>query len=198
MQPGNLGGGKCGGCKVLMYFQALGLCDDPFSLYEFFSDKQLLEATSHEHFFLSNLCKNPNSGCYQTYSRIVQEGYLTHLDRQDEIHVTYENGQYKADEGKHRICAMKRFGYNSAVPMVVHRIGGPICANTEDAPWLLQFKRYTPDIVEHVYQRYERLGISKTAVRELLKDPAATVLDYLSKSPYSYTELLDVVYDTYD
>ena len=48
-------------------------------------------------------------------------------------------------------------------------------------------------VLETCYDVYERLGISSDDVRDLLKNPEATILDYLKRSKYSYEEMLDQV-----
>lgn len=119
-QPGDLGGGRCGGCPVYSYFNYLGVlgkCD--INGYYFFRNEEAIGATRKEEFFLDK-CRH--SKCFQTYEKILKEGYSEGLEVRDQIYVSYQNGKYSAGEGKHRVCAMKRFGYSNIIPMSVTRV----------------------------------------------------------------------------
>lgn len=189
-QPENLGGGKCGGCKVYSYFSGIDLLGErDIDGYYFFSDKEVLEATKQEPFFLER-CKH--NGCFETYNRILEEGYSEKLEQRDQIKVTYKNARYSVGEGKHRVCTMKRFGYSQEIPMEVTRVEET--RETSDVSSLFH-KDYFSDIkhvLESCYNQYERIGIAADDVKRLLKDPHSNVLDYLKSSRYSsYQEIFD-------
>lgn len=119
-QPGNLGGGRCGGCPVYSYFNRLGVLGEyDINGYYFFRDEEAIEATRKEEFFLDK-CRY--STCFQTYEKILKEGYSEELEMRDQIKVQYQNGRYSAGEGKHRVCVMRRFGYSNIIPMRVTRV----------------------------------------------------------------------------
>lgn len=186
-QPERLGGGKCAGCPVYSYFNRLGLLEGyDMTGYYFFSEKEAIEATRKEEFFLK---KCQNSNCFDTYERILSEGYSEDLERRDQISVSYHNGKYSAGEGKHRVCAMRRFGYSNTIPMRVTRV-----SDSSGDPGSILDKQFFSDnkhVLETCYDVYERLGISSDDVRDLLKNPRATIIDYLKRSKYSYEEMLD-------
>lgn len=184
-QPGSLGGGECGGCPIRNYFNHLGLLDrHDINGYYFFSDEEVIEATQKEEFFLG-ICRHSN--CYKNYEKILNEGFAENLETRYQIKVSYDNGKYIAVEGKHRVCAMKRFGYTNPVPMRVTRNS----ASTGNVQLDIQHFSDNKQVLDSCYSTYERIGISPEAVRELLKNPHATALDYLNRSQYSYEEISD-------
>lgn len=189
VQPVNLGGGRCGGCSLHSYFSLIGLMDGSYDGYYFFEEREIYEATSKEPFFL-NCCMQ--SRCYETYKRIVDEGYSEDIDSSDQIMVTCEYGMYFADEGKHRICAMKRFGYVGNIPMRVTRMEEMEQDSNSNLLFETDYYADMKRIVESCYSRYEKLGISSESVKKLLNNPNATVLDYLKASKYSYGEIYKV------
>lgn len=186
-QPGNLGGGQCGGCPVYSYFNCLGILGEhDINGYYFFRDEEAIEATKKENYFIE-MCKN--STCFNTYKKILNEGYSQILEERYQIKVSYRNGKYYADEGKHRVCVMRRFGYTEEIPMLVTRISESWGESR------VLYKRAFSDnkyVVQSCYGTYERLGISSEDVRELLKNPDATIVDYLKRSKYSYEEMMSV------
>jgi hypothetical protein len=186
-QPGNLGGGGCGGCPVYNYFNCIGvLGEHDINGYYFFRDEEAIEATRKEEFFLDK-CRY--STCFQTYEKILKEGYSEELEIYDQIKVQYQNERYSAGEGKHRVCVMRRFGYSNEIPMRVTRVSG-----SSGDPGGIMDKQFFSDnkhVLESCYGVYERLGISSDDVRDLLKNPKATIVDYLKRSKYSYEEILD-------
>ena len=185
-QPGNLGSGKCEGCPVYSYFDRLSLLGEyGVDGYYFFWAEDAVEATRKEDFFLEKCRK---SSCFGTYEKILKEGYSKELEERDSIKIDYKNGKYIATEGKHRICAMRRFGYSQLIPMQVTRSSEGLGDKRGIDKQYYSNNKY---VLESCYGIYERLGISSDDVRELLKDPDATVLDYLDKSKYSYEELPD-------
>lgn len=188
-QPGNLGGGRCGGCPVYSYFNRLGVLGEyDINGYYFFRDEEAIEATRKEEFFLDK-CRYSN--CFRTYEKILKEGYSEELEMRDQIRVSYKNGKYSAGEGKHRVCVMRRFGYSNIVPMRVTRI-----SDSSGNPRKIMDKQFFSDnkhVLESCYGVYKRIGISSDDVRDLLKKPKATIVDYLKRSKYSYEEMLDHV-----
>lgn len=182
-QPSLLGGGKCGGCPMLSYFSRLGL-EGKTSIdgYYFWDLAELVEATKKEPFFLE-LCKT--SKCYETYQSIVEDGYDAHLEERDQIKAEVKGGIYEVGEGKHRVCAMKRFGYDHRVPMRVTRSAG--IAKYDHVTESHDMER----VLKDCYDRYRVLGIPDEVVRRCLSDPSATVMDYLNASCYSYEEMYE-------
>lgn len=46
-------------------------------------------------------------------------------------------------------------------------------------------------VLKDCYDRYRVLGIPDEVVRRCLRDPSATVMDYLNASRYSYEEMYE-------
>ena len=74
---------------------------------------------------------------YRLSNIISCEGFDENLESCYQIKVSYQNGKYIADEGKHRVCAMKRFGYTNMVPMQVTRISDSTDKKETDMQFLL-------------------------------------------------------------
>ncbi len=185
-QPGNLGGGRCSGCPIIDYFHCLGMIGerDIINDYYFFSDIEVIDATKKEEFFLEKCRK---SKCFNTYEKIISEGYSENLSNYDQIKIEYQNDEYTVGEGKHRICAMRRFGYSKEIPVRLTRISDSLRNSN------IMCKQYFSDnkhVLESCYNGFEKIGISSEDVRVLLKKPNATILDYLNKSRFSYEDIL--------
>ena len=157
--PDNLGGGKCGGCSVVPYFRGLEYLHE----YHIISDSDIVEQTKNIPYFIE-LCKN--SRCYSTYQKIVKEGYRDDLPEGDMIQIEVRDGEYIAVEGKHRVCAMKRHGYNEKV---YSRVTYSENYSTKDYYLLVD---YSPS--EHAlnkyYECFEEYGIGRDEVLEYLSD----------------------------
>ena len=162
-QPGNLGGGGCGGCPVYTYFNRIGVLGEHGinNGYYFFRDEEAIEATRKEEFFLDKCRDSP---CFQTYEKILKEGYSEELEIYDQIKVQYQNERYSVGEGKHRVCVMRRFGYSNKIPMRVTRV-----SDSSGNLGRIMDKQFFSDnkhVLESCYGVYERLGISSDDVRD--------------------------------
>lgn len=189
-QPTNLGGGHCKGCNVMNYFNRLRIVGErSFGGYCFFSEKEVLEDTKNIEYF-RDLCEAWE--CYDLYNSIVNNGYNDDLPDIDMIYVEYRDGRYIAGEGKHRICALKRFGYDKNIKVRLTRY----CENPDSSYTHNYSACYDSSdmdqILEDCYSTYERLGISRDEVRRNLKNPHATVIDYLKSSKYTFDEMYSV------
>ena len=87
---------------------------------------------------------------------------------------------------------MKRYGYDKLIPMLVTRVSSSE-QNDRRYVWRNEETVYynIERVLESCYRRFENIGISREAAREILKNPKATILDYLNASKYSYSELRD-------
>ena len=158
--PNNLGGGKCKGCPVIVFFSGLEQ-SGPFKII---TQSEIVEQTKNMPYFI-NECKK--SGCYYTYRKIVEQGYKE-LEKRDMIHIEERDGIYIPQEGKHRICAMKRFDYDHNVKMVITHIKnsnkGDIYINKRlnSLPTVEEIDRY--------YKCFKNYGIDRDKVLEYLSD----------------------------
>ena len=178
-QPYNLGGGKCGGCPVVSSFDArdINRGRNSFDEYNFWSEKELVAATCNEEFYLQ-LCRG--SKCFQTYKSIIEDGYIEELKSCDQIQISTSNGSYIAGEGKHRICAMRRFGFDHDIPMLVSRAKEEVRLCEESAPtnyWSMK------NVKESFYSICKNnMGVDRDTARKLLRNSEATIVDYLRAS----------------
>lgn len=157
--PDNLGGGKCGGCSVVPYFRGL----ENSHAYHIIRDSDIVEQTKNVPYFIE-LCKN--SRCYSTYQKIVKEGYRDDLPERDMIHIGVRDGEYIAEEGKHRICAMKRHGYNEKV---YARVTYSKNFSTKDFYLLVDYSP-SENALKEYYKCFEEYGIGRDEVLEYLSD----------------------------
>ena len=188
--PINLGGGKCGGCMIYDYFTRLGL--ENGDNYEFFDMRSQVSSTAGIQYF-DDLCKRHK--CYEYYQSIANEGYNVRKDwsgKEDHITIDCTNGIMSVGEGKHRICALKRFGYDKEIPMIVTRctrtMGEKYMSPLFTTPYASKDKMKR--IIAEFDDKCQKLGISRESARESLKlgeSPA----EFLGRSKYTYAELYD-------
>ena len=95
-----------------------------------------------------------------------QEGYRDDLLERDMIHIGVRDGEYIAEEGKHRICAMKRHGYNEKV---YARVTYSENFSTKDFYLLIDYSPSEHALKEY-YKCFEEYGISRDEVVEYLSD----------------------------
>lgn len=157
--PDNLGGGKCGGCSVVPYFRGL---ENSYA-YHIISDSDIVEQTKNIPYFIE-LCRN--SRCHSTYQKVVKEGYRDDLPERDMIHIGVRDGVYIAEEGKHRICAMKRHGYNKKV---YARVTYSEDFSTKDFYLLVNYSPSEHALKEY-YKCFEMYGIGRDEVLQYLSD----------------------------
>lgn len=105
--PNNLGGGLCGGCPIHSYFEGIECLSE--SPYNHMNDSYAVRITRNDDYFLS-LCEG--SKCYKNYLKIVDNGFDRDLDKKQMIQIEQYRDTSRVLEGKHRICAMKTFGYS--------------------------------------------------------------------------------------
>ena len=109
----------------------------------------------------------------------MEDGYNTHLEERDQIKAEVKGDIYEVGEGKYRVCAMKRFGYDHKIP--AGYVKYDFVTESHDMERVLK----------DCYDRYRTLGIPDEVVRRNLRDPSATVMDYLNASCYSYEEMYE-------
>ena len=115
----------------------------------------------------------------------MEDGYNTHLEERDQIKAEVKGDIYEVGEGKYRVCAMKRFVYDHKIPVKVTRSAGYV---------KYDFVTESHDmerVLKDCYDRYRTLGSPDEVVRRILRDPSATVMDYLNASCYSYEEMYE-------
>lgn len=187
--PEDLGGGKVKGCRLYDYFEVLGLKNTTY--YGFCSEKGIVEYTKAEPFF-DSLCKE--NECYEYYTDIVNNGYKVRVydNKEDHIEVTMINDNAVANEGKHRICCLKRFGYDREVPALVSRIKRTGEYNRVFTNVFYRGNAETmKSIVDEFYTTCDRLGIEKEDARKALRD-GDNIVGLLKRSKYSFEELYEI------
>lgn len=156
--PNNLGGGECGGCKITSYFSRLVVT----GTYRIIDDADVVEQTKLEPYFI-DMCKS--SRCYQNYLRIEKEGYKNDLPEKKMIHIDVQDGRYVPMEGKHRVCAMKRYDYSNRIIARItygddkeYNFYGPVNYGPSDC-----------DLMNY-YKCFEEYGLNRDDVRNYLSD----------------------------
>ena len=163
LYPNNLGGGECGGCGITSYFSRLVIT----GTYRIIDDADVVEQTKLEPYFI-DMCKS--SRCYQNYLRIEKEGYKSDLSEREMIHIDVQNGRYVPVEGKHRVCAMKRYDYSN-------RITAKITYGDD-----IEYSSYRPvnyepsdrDLMNY-YKCFEEYGLNRGDVLKYLSDKSKTL-----------------------
>ena len=153
-----LGGGKCGGCPLYTLYQHQ--CTLNYSNIFIISLEQLLNQTTALPFFIDK-CKRHK--CYENYLSIQEHGF--DMSRSNEtLTGRLCDGKILVDEGKHRICAMKRFGYNKEVTVALSKKIYPnweLCRTCYDK---------LKNDLEKYYDKLKNLNISKEDARAGLMD----------------------------
>ena len=173
LYPNDLGGGKCKGCPVVAYFGGLEN-SGPFSII---TQSEIVEQTKNMPYFI-DMCKK--SECYSTYQKIVEQGYKE-LKKSDMILIDEKYGAYIPQEGKHRICAMKRFDYDQNVKMIITHIKN---INKGDAFAINKSLNSLPTIDEitNYYKCFEQYGINRDKVLEYLLDESKELCKLVEKT----------------
>lgn len=157
--PNGLGGGYCGGCPVVSYFREVVWSGE----YNILSDADVVEQTKFIPYFI-DLCKS--SRCYDTYRSIVNDGYRLDLQENQMIIIDVLDGKYVPQEGKHRVCALKRYDYNGKIPARITYTSRSINQKSYFAV------KYVPtDLsMDEYYKCYESYGLNRNDVLDYLTD----------------------------
>lgn len=146
------------GCKVTSYFSGLVVT----GTYRIIDDADVVEQTKWEPYFII-MCKS--SRCYQNYLRIEKEGYKNDLPERKMIHIDVQSGRYAPMEGKHRVCAMKRYDYSN-------RITARITYGAEreyNSYCLVNYEPSDRDLMNY-YKCFEEYGLNRDDVLNYLSD----------------------------
>ena len=106
-----------GRCGVLNYFEKLGfVINSEFCEYAPFSDIDILRMTERNSKINNGICKNYQCKCF--IDKIISNTYKfidksKKRDKDLNIELTLHGSSYIVGEGKHRVCAFKRFGNRS-------------------------------------------------------------------------------------
>lgn len=156
LYPNYLSEGKCHGCPVTDYFSRLSSPET----YDIISDSDIVEQTKAEPYFI-NLCKS--SRCHKTYQNILTEGYK--INKNDMIKLDKYNDSYIPQEGKHRICALKRFDYPKKIPAEITH-STDYKADTLQEEHFVSFEQR----LKKYYECFKYYGLSKEEVLAYLSD----------------------------
>lgn len=159
--PDALLGGKNCRCPISDYFRDLHICGE----YKVINESELVEKTRAIPAF-AKMCLKSN--CHKVLEDIKNHGYR--YDPNDMIKIDEFGGNYYPIEGKHRICVMKRYGYNHMVPARV--------THSKSCKTNSYLKVLYPPSRQHVidyYKRCEKYGLSEDDVRTYLSDKNANL-----------------------
>ena len=157
--PDNLGGGKCGGCPVARQFSKV-LNSSGYTIITY---PEIAEQTKDEP---SSIEKCKQSNCYKNFQKIIEEEYREDLPRADMIRLEMRGNQYVPVEGKHRVCAMKRYGYSQKVYAEVS------CSQGNNISDDFMMVNYSPSekSLEEYYNSFELCNINREEVICYLSD----------------------------
>lgn len=158
--PNNLGGGSCGGCPVVSYFRNIISTGQ----YEIITDADVVEQTKSIPYFI-NLCKS--SKCYGTYQSILNDGYRKDLQENQMIQIDVKEGKYFPQEGKHRVCAMKRYDYSEKIPARVTYSSRRV----DQQSYFPVLYAPTDRSLSEYYKCYEFYGLSRSEALDYLSNP---------------------------
>lgn len=161
--PNDLEGGECKECKVAYYFSELSLT----GTYSIINDADVLEQTKFDPYFI-NMCKS--SRCYQNYLKIEKEGYKTDLPESEMIQIDVEKGRFIPVEGKHRVCAMKRYDYTQRIPVRI-----TYGEDRESGSYLMVSYSPLDNDLKKYYKCYEKYGLSRDDVLNYLSDQSKSL-----------------------
>lgn len=168
-----------GGCCIWSLFSAIELfttCSESDVLYKPLSESQLLRITADISVLNENVCKN--SVCCGEFINKMLDGTFVPIyadeDSYNAIKVVCVDGKMSLDEGKHRVCAAKRFGIEQ-IPATVYyysnnETGDSYYQNTNSMRfWLGDIKKESlcNEILEECYRIYRNIGLSDNNIREL-------------------------------
>lgn len=157
--PNDLGGGYCGGCPVVSYFRKVVWSGE----YSIISDADVVEQTKFMPCFM-DLCKS--SRCYDTYRSIINDGYRLDLQENQMIMIDVLDGKYVPQEGKHRVCALKRNNYLGKIPARITYSSRSINQKS-----YFPVKSVPTDFsMNEYYKCYEYYGLSRDEVLDYLSD----------------------------
>ena len=148
-------GAACGGCPINKYFE--NIFDKSKSYYNDLADGYAARLTRQDPFFLRK-CKN--SACYRIYMKILDQGFIFYP--LDMIIIEKFDDAVIVKEGKHRICAMKTYGYKERILAWVYNHKGRINRK------YTSFRVINSKGVKAFYRDFKRWGILERDVRKYL------------------------------
>lgn len=171
--PNSLGGGYCGGCPVVSYFRELVWSGE----YSILSDADVVEQTKSIPYFI-DLCKS--SRCYDTYRSIINDGYRLDLQENQMIIIDVLDGKYVPQEGKHRVCALKRYDYQGKIPARITYTSRSINHKS-----YIAVKHVPVDLsMDEYYRCYESYGLSRDDVLNYLSDPNKSLCQMIAEKQH--------------
>lgn len=157
------------GCKMWSVFSKLGLYDG--GIYSPLSGSQVLKVTSYIENLNNTICKN--SKCNDFIPKMLNgtfEPIFVKDNSRDAISVTSKfEGYYELDEGKHRICAAKRFGLDR-IPATVYIEKTKQCfEGILPRPFSLTIpkKIFCSEVLKEYKRIYADLGLNEEDMKEL-------------------------------
>lgn len=185
------------GCKMWSIFQELGLYNN--EIYSPLSGSQVLKVTSYSENLNELICKK--SKCNDFIQKMLNgtfEPIFVKDNLRDAISVlkTFK-GYYELEEGKHRICAAKRFGVDR-IPVTVYqqKIKKRHIVESSSRNLLspiIPKKTFCTEVLKKHKQIYANLGLSEDEMRELTEEiPDEKYIEYIeNKAKKGIIELFE-------
>lgn len=185
------------GCKMWSIFQKLGLYNN--EIYSPLSGSQVLKVTSYCENLNELICKK--SRCNDFIEKMLNgtfEPIFVKDNSRDAISFlrTFK-GYYELEEGKHRICAAKRFRLEK-IPATVYqqKIKNPSMEESTRLNFLspvISKKTFCTEVLKKYKQIYANLGLSEGEMKELTEEiPDEKYIEYIeNKAGKSIMELFE-------
>ena len=164
-----------GGCEMWNIFTDVGLTtfrDFCEVAYKPLSYEQVLQITSKNELLNNTICRN---GRCASFIKKMLDGTFTPIyedqDRLNAIRISDNNGKVSLSEGKHRICAAKRFGVKK-IPATVTYYNYNYTPHNSVVDTLLvnhisQNKMRCEEILNECNRIYKNIGLSDDAIHQL-------------------------------
>lgn len=182
-----------GGCPIWSLFQSTKFYNTPDSLYnpKFYSilkNEDILEITANykNNEFKKRYCENKYENCYPKFLKKILNGTFS-LSSHNKIKIIkYENG-YELYEGKHRICASKRYELPKLqveqTEYFYEKYPNATCNYNDPLPI---------NIIDDYYKSYDEIDMDKEEARYITENVSnQDFISYLEK--YYNKDIFDIL-----
>lgn len=134
------------------------------SLYSILTEKDILEVTAYDDRFKHRYCENKEERCYEPFLKNILDKTFT-FNKDSKIEITKYNNCYRVEEGKHRVCAFKRYNWDKIKVDQVE-------LNYDYLPSYRNCNNYPiPDnILNDYYKSYNDIGIDNTTAKYITEN----------------------------
>lgn len=121
--------------------------------YSILKDNDILEITANDKRFKKEFCENTNNNCYSKFLKAFLNNTFE-FDPKNKIQISKFNDCYRLEEGKHRVCAFKRYKKNKIEVELTEYNYNLHCPPTINEP--------NPDVIlKDYYESYANIGIKE-------------------------------------